>query len=99
MSRRKTIENICTVLGWVEGERKGHFPDIDGAQIQYRIAPCFLLDTYPCIVFATTMRAASLRLDNICGHHVQVRLGTASTFTVLYVFCLKCGTGTSSFKC
>jgi hypothetical protein len=34
-------ENMRSVLGWVEGERKGHFPDIDTAQIQYCITPSF----------------------------------------------------------
>jgi hypothetical protein len=28
-------EHMRSVLGWVEGEHKGHFPDIDTAQIQY----------------------------------------------------------------
>jgi hypothetical protein len=35
-------EHMRSVLGWVEGERKGHFPDIvDSAQIQYCITASF----------------------------------------------------------
>jgi hypothetical protein len=34
-------EHMRSVLGWVEGARKGHFPDIDSAQIKYRIATSF----------------------------------------------------------
>jgi hypothetical protein len=84
---------------WVESERKGHF-DIDSAQIQYRIPPSFWLDTGSCIVFGRQHHDARhyvLINSQFAGIMFKVRIGTASTFTVLYVFCLICGT--RGFEC
>jgi hypothetical protein len=88
-------EHVRSVLGWVEGERKGHFPDIDSAQIQYRIATSFLLDTFPCIVFGRRPpQCTSLRLDDT---HVSVQHPAFTVLEVLCVFCLIYGTG--AFQC
>ena len=94
-------EHMRSVLGWVEGERKAHFADIDSANsVPYRTK--FLLDTRPCIVFGRQPpQYISLRLDD---RHVDIVFKFVSVqhpaFTVLevpYVFCLICGTG--AFQC
>jgi hypothetical protein len=59
-------EHVRSVLGWVEGARKGHFPDIDGAQIKCRIATNFWLDTCRCIVFGRRPRHYVLMILYAC---------------------------------
>lgn len=53
----------------IESERKGHFPDVDSAQIQS---------------FGRRLPQYKLINSQFVGHHVEVRLGTASTITVPY---------------
>ena len=78
------------------------FPDINSAQIQYRIAPSFLLDTGSCIVFGRQHHDA--RHYVLVIRNLQVSCSSSSWYsirgylTVLFVFCLMCGTGTSSVE-
>jgi hypothetical protein len=67
---------------WVESERKGHFPAIDSAQIQYRIAPSFFVGHRFLYCIRTPAPGprctASSRLENspFPGIMFKVRLGT-----------------------
>jgi hypothetical protein len=90
-------------MGRGEREAQGRFPDIDSAQIQYRIAPSFLLNTCPCIVFGRRpLQCTSLRLNDthvgIVFRFVSVTAFTFAVLEVLYVFCLTCDSGASDVE-